>query len=225
MHQMKSGMSGRVALPKDARVAVCVPSNGTWRDQFGWSLAGMLLHTKAACPQLPIKFLAHTGSCIPLNRQMLVSCAIAGAHTHVLFLDSDMTFPPDTILRLLAHDKAVVGAVYSERGGNPLRIAATDDLVNKLTVSRGETGLRRIKAMGLGVTMIRASVFETVGLDCFEMRWQPEHGHVEGEDASFFRHVEEAGIEVYADMDLSWQVGHIGAAAFHLQQITDAPNG
>jgi hypothetical protein len=35
-----------------------------------------------------------------------------------------------------------------------------------------------------------------------------------GEDASFFQELREAGVKVYVDHGLSWQIGHIGERVF-----------
>lgn len=215
---MKAPASKRaVPLPPNSKVAVCVPSNGTWRDQFGWSLAGMLLWTATAVPQLPVVFHGNSCSSIPYNRMNLIGEAINQTDaTHILFLDSDMVFPRDTLCRLLVHDLDVVGAIYSNRGGTA--VTATDSVETRsrstLVVHDGEKGLRRIEAMGLGVTLIKATVFDQVPPSCFEMRWMPDLATVEGEDYSFFRAVKDAGIAVYADMDLSWEIGHLGSVPF-----------
>ena len=38
--------------------------------------------------------------------------------THLLFIDSDMQFVPETVFRLIAAQKPVIGCFYSERNAN-----------------------------------------------------------------------------------------------------------
>ena len=35
--------------------------------------------------------------------------------THILFSDDDMEYPPDTLQKLLAHDKDLIGTLYNIR--------------------------------------------------------------------------------------------------------------
>ena len=48
-------------------------------------------------------------------RNGLVKEAIARKGTHILFVDSDMYFPPDAIKKLVEQDRDIVGASYNFR--------------------------------------------------------------------------------------------------------------
>ena len=47
------------------------------------------------------------------NRNDMVKTFLKTDHTHLFFMDSDMTFPESTLSRLLAHDKDIVGGFYT----------------------------------------------------------------------------------------------------------------
>ena len=181
----------------------------------------MLRWTSERAPAVGVSFNGYSSSCLPGNRMLLVRAALENGATHVLFLDSDMTLPKDALLRLLAHDKPVVGALCSTRGpmGNRVTGAESFDSTAPMTLRAGETGLRRVEVLGFGVTMIRTTVFDRVPVESFEMRWSPELQAVEGEDFSFFRALKRAGIAAYADMGLSWEVGHIGSVPLGLENV------
>src|SRR5712692_3315599 len=55
-------------------------------------------------------------STIAGKRNALVDTLLASTDfEHIFFLDSDTTPPPDTVQRLLAHRKAIIGALYCVR--------------------------------------------------------------------------------------------------------------
>ena len=52
---------------------------------------------------------------LPHNRSRCVERAFKLQATHILWLDTDMRFPPDTLFRLLGRKKPIVGANYRAR--------------------------------------------------------------------------------------------------------------
>jgi len=59
------------------------------------------------------------GSMLVQQRHSLVERALRQNPTHILFIDSDMEFPADTLNRLLAADKDIVGANCTTRAMPP----------------------------------------------------------------------------------------------------------
>src|SRR5210317_1806542 len=51
-------------------------------------------------------------------RNVIIRNAVAMGCSHLMFLDADMVYPPDTISKLLAHDLPVVGALTFRRWPN-----------------------------------------------------------------------------------------------------------
>src|SRR6185503_9300822 len=58
------------------------------------------------------------GTIIPNLRNQLVKVAIDNKASHILFIDSDMRFPPDTAQLLKTHNLDVVGANCRQRTQN-----------------------------------------------------------------------------------------------------------
>lgn len=127
--------------------------------------------------------------------------------THILFIDSDQTFPAHTAHTLLNHNKSIVGCVIPQRIA-PFGLNARIDN-KRISISNSEKGLLKVHTLGTGIMLIRMDVF--MKLD--EPYFMPKHeggDEWQGEDESFCYQARLLGNEVYADIDLSRQVGHIG---------------
>ena len=105
------------------KVALCIPVYGMCHARFTQSLANMIVHSLGAelrnAAGEPVKLELETFmvSCSMLteSRHRLVAEALAWEADHMLCLDADHVFPPDTLMRLLAHNLPAVGANYPRR--------------------------------------------------------------------------------------------------------------
>src|SRR5688572_24818178 len=117
------------------KVAICIPVYGMTHAKFTQSLANMIVHSLEASfdgrlrlcsaaaqderePE-PVKLELETFmvSCSMLteSRHRLAAEALAWEADYMLWLDADHVFPPDTLVRLLAHNLPAVGANYPRR--------------------------------------------------------------------------------------------------------------
>ena len=186
-------------------VVLAVPSGDKVHADFAMSLATLCLNPGARCCVVNAKT-----SLVPLGRNQCVGAAQLAGATHILFLDSDMVFPPDALKRLLAHQKDIVGAVYSQR--TPPFHPLGQTLEGEHLVSF--TGLRRMKIMPTGCLLIALSVFVRLAKPWFNLRAEGEK--ILGEDYYFCEKAREAGLEIWCDGDLSQELGHIGQAVYRL---------
>lgn len=128
-----------------------------------------------------------------------------------LFLtNDDHVYPPDTILRLLSHNKDYVTGVYLKKQipFDPILYESIDEngrLVPKL-FKRFEGGLVPIVASGDGCLLIRRKVLETIPYPWWEMS-DPASPDLITQDLIFSKKVRDAGFEMYADLDAV--VGHL----------------
>ncbi len=214
---------GSFAEQKPARVAICVPSNDMVHADFAMCLAALAFSTRN-----PIALLNTKGSLVVTNRNTLVEQAAELGCEWLLFLDSDLLFPRDTIARLLAHGKDIVGATYCKR------VPPYEVLGRTLSGERLEaaSGLVEVAGLPTGCLLVRRSVFDALRRPYFRT---PAHedgdvegmpAHIEGEDYYFCRVAREAGFSVWLDVDLTMQTGHIGQQIFaiptHEEVIADA---
>ena len=100
-------------ISRNPAVTIAVPALGTHRSLTSISLAAMAAHSIMSGIQ--INLVGQDLSGISRNRNSLCQVAIETRSTHILQIDSDMTFPPDLLVRLLLHGKDIVGVPYPRR--------------------------------------------------------------------------------------------------------------
>ncbi|MDB5720602.1 MAG: hypothetical protein JWP15_1220 [Alphaproteobacteria bacterium] len=197
----------------DVKVAICFPHYGDVKAGFAVSLARMLVFTLNADvsgPDGAIKVEPEVFSCsspvLPHGRNTLVARALEWGAEWLLMLDADHTFPPDTLLVLLAHSLPMVGCNYMKR-------------IAREPITEPGKGLAQVDHLGLGVVLVHRTVLQAIAatnpgpLFNFETR----DGQLVGEDLVFFGKAKAAGYPLTVDHDLSRHIGHIGEVELRLQ--------
>jgi hypothetical protein len=155
--------------------------------------------------------------------------------THVLFLDTDMVFPTDTIDRLLAHQKDFVFASYVRR------VAPHFDLTKpKVGDAVIEGDLIEVMGGPLGCSLLDVGLFTEVrrpwfGHDYIAGKdliaepdgyaatlykgflpepYHPQSTYSISEDYWFCARVREAGRKIWVDRKLTNELGHVGYRVF-----------
>jgi len=150
------------------------------------------------------------GSLTALARNQIVDIAKSNGHfTHLLFLDTDMTFPADTIKKLIAHNKDIVSGLYFERYApyRPMLRKRFEDGYSLVDYTQGD--LVECDALGAGCLLIKMEVFETLTKPYFEYRLT-QTGIKEtflSEDIVFCERAREAGFKIYCDTTI--RCGHL----------------
>jgi glycosyltransferase involved in cell wall biosynthesis len=184
------------------RVAIGIPSFDMVHADFAMSLA-LLAH---AAKDLDLVFLNGKNSIVSTARNQIVRAAQELEAEWLLFLDSDLIFPPDTLKRLLAHSHDIVGATYRRRTAPNDMLGATlrpeaDDY---------ESGLVEMSYIPTGCLLVRLSVFEKFSSPVFRFAVDEERGETIGEDYLFSTEARQHGHRLWCDIDLSKSLGHIG---------------
>jgi hypothetical protein len=149
---------------------------------------------------LIVDFILKVSCDVVANRTAMVKEAIERGNTHILFVDSDMYFPSDAVLKLLAHNKDIVGVEYNKRKF-PLELA--------VDTGEHQDTLYQAKAVGTGLLLIKLSIFEKMKDDVwFNFGRNAEGETVMGEDVWFCNVAWDAGFEVWCDPTI--KTGHIG---------------
>ena len=165
-------------------------------------------------------------------RHKLFKEALEWDADYILWADCDHVFPHDTIPRLLSHQKDVVGCNYARRvpyNQPTMPVAAKlgrhgfadGDRLCYTTPEKAEAGeLEQVDHMGLGLTLMHMGILEKLiaqaeaeGRESFMplFHWEDkgDGGGAIGEDVYFFAKCRKAGVDVWCDHGLSWEVGHI----------------
>jgi len=189
----------------DAHVALCIPSTGTWNAKTGHDIVMLVARS---LPHIPLMLINHQNSSIGDGRNHMVLLALKQNASHVMFIDADMVFPEDGLLRLIAHDKDIVGATYNRRVRPYSTLGEWEPGPPK--------GLLRASKVPTGFLLIKTSVFGKMQLPWFFEGHGSEYrsegnptGHV-SDDYVFCTRAVNDGFQPYIDFDLSFEIGHIG---------------
>lgn len=180
-------------------VAIGIPSGDMVHADFAMRLATLCLKPGARAFIVNAK-----SSLVMIGRNQIVEAARLAKATHLLFLDSDLVFPPDTLARLLAHDKDIVGGLYVQRVPPHHPLGMTFDGQHAMVTA----GLQRMKIMPTGCLLLRLSIFNQLPKPWFNTQSVGEK--ILGEDYYFCERAHEAGFEIWCDGDLSQEIAHIG---------------
>jgi len=172
--------------------------------------------------QIPLAINFSVGSVLPGNRELLAEQAIEMGASHLFFVDSDMRFPPDTLNRLLAHEKPIIGANAVTRKGFIRPYAGGFD--GMPVYSNGKTGVEKVLTVGAGLLLIDCNVFKSLEKPWFMFHYMPGIGHG-GEDAYFCRCADAKGFETWVDHDLAHDVRHIGTMEYGMEHAQPVPEG
>jgi hypothetical protein len=209
-------LSKKVYKYPDAKVAISVPSNGEWESGTAMSVAMLITDfMRFGLPGLRTRTVhlnSTESSMLVSNRHAAVRTALAHGASHLLFVDSDMRFPPWALRRLLYHDVPVVAANCTKRSF-PVSGTALD-FDGKEVDSRGKKGLEKVRQVGAAFMLIRRDVLEALKPPMFLMEWVPDIGGYCGEDVYFCQLVQNAGFDVLIDHELSMYIGHIGKCTY-----------
>jgi hypothetical protein len=136
-------------------------------------------------------------------RNKMVDQAVKHGIDYILFLDDDHVHPHDLFMRLISHNKDVVGALCFRRqepfGPCVFRWQTSEENGNLMVYERPELinkGLQKVDAIGFGAVLIKTSVFAKLG----PPPWF-KFDEV-GEDLHFCDLCAKAGIEIFCDTDL-----------------------
>lgn len=152
------------------------------------------------------------GSLIYEARNDIVKQAIKKDVDYVMWFDSDMLFPADTLERMIKHmedGKDIVTGIYFRR-----RAPFTPVLFSKLDLANGkwegcdeypQDEPFEVDGCGFGCVIVRKTVLLDMMLN-YRTWFNPEYGY--GEDLAFCRRAKELGYKIWADPAI--KCGHVG---------------
>ncbi|HMC66344.1 MAG TPA: hypothetical protein VKI65_15510 [Gemmataceae bacterium] len=201
------------------RIGICLVSTDWVWAWHSYDLCGLVGYTAANRPDVDLRRFLATGCWLPQLRERTTDAALQAECDALLYLDADMRFPPDTLVRLLARDQPVVAVNYTTRRPpfQPVSVHSLGDPMTRVYTESGATGLEAVAATGMGCMLVQAELLRRITPPRFMIGWVLDDRAHLGEDLYFCRKLTEAGATISIDHDLSHEVTHIGAVEFEAQ--------
>lgn len=209
-------------------VKVCIAAQDEVKTFFAYDLARLMAYTASQRPDLALRVQVATGSLIPRQRETLLNAALLDASTtHIFFVDSDMRFSKDALLRLLGRELPVVGASYTARKP-PFQPNAWINLETdeRVYTTEESTGVQQVAALGFGCILLEAEAVVKLRKPRFLVGYIPETEAFVGEDIYFCHQLRDKQVPLFVDHDLSKDVSHLGTFEFcylHAEASRPAP--
>lgn len=202
------------------RLAIGGPTRDMVPAAFAVDLAQLYATTQAKGPWdvVTVGFIASTY--IHCGREYFLDACLLQRATHVLWLDTDMAFPPELAVRLARHNRPVVACNYVTRDGSSQFTAIREDadqmIIGRVETGPESTGLEAVAAVGMGAMLMRSDVVRDLPKPWFTHGRHPKTGGDIGEDIVFCRALRAAGHTIYIDHDLSKEIGHVGTHTYRI---------
>lgn len=190
------------------RVTLAVPCFDTVYTDFAFSLASML----ARMPKdIIVDLMDIRGTDIVGARNSATKFALE-RESHLFFLDSDIEFPVDTLHRLVAHGKPVVGASYIRRCKPYDLLGLYDEPFST------KKPLISAKELPTGCLFVNNAALKRLSYPYFKFEYNEKTQVREfGEDQYFSKKLREVGINLYLDTKLSTELSHVGVKKYKIE--------
>jgi GT2 family glycosyltransferase len=154
-------------------------------------------------------------------RDAAVEVARLHGHTHILFLDADMKWPTDVLVKMLRHhDQGIVSGLYHLKGGDFAPVAMRDGFtpegssVTQYYHDRdyldAGSDLRQEEVVGMGCTLVPMAVFDAIGPRPYFAYANDDDGWPRvSEDVTFCQKAIKAGFKIWLDPTIKCQHGHL----------------
>ena len=205
-----------------SRILIGTPFKESAPDDYIKSLVDMVIFTQDKGHE--IEFVNEHGGLFDA-RDRVCRKTMREHFDYMLQLDSDMTFPPDALCKLLERDKDVITGVYVGKGENHKPVLFTE--LHKDDENSGPYGLKHglnelmkddvfeVKGCGAGFLLVKEHVIRIMLIHKHEW-FRPYAGL--GEDVSFCQRCTELGVKIYADRTIP--MGHIKYTQYTLEDWT-----
>jgi hypothetical protein len=202
-------VAGEDVAEKPLLMAVCVPdTNGKWHSKFGECLASMVTHfTEIARTGDKIEVISKSGPIMPEVRHRCIGEAMLKQATHIMMLAPNMSFPKDSLERLLNRNKHAVGVNYLR----DYKVREFAAYRNGITVKPDPAvpEVENVDGVALGMVLFNTTVFDAIKLPFFKYK---QIGDTPGfcEDyIHFWKLLSDEGIECFIDHELSTETRNL----------------
>jgi len=183
------------------KVAICIPY---YRGVEGPTLFCCMDLAAYSAAHAQMMTISCSGCYVEDNREGAVEFAMNTGvpFDWLLWIDGDMMFPHDALVRLMAHGKDIVGANYRQRTPP---YAYVGHYLNGLEPDLRAPGLYPMGHLPTGFLLTRFDVYRHLPQPWFKAGSRGEAR----DDVYFCRQALAAGYEIWCDHDLTMQIRHI----------------
>lgn len=193
-----------------SKILIGTPFKDIATDNYIKSLADLIIHTQAAGHE--VAYINEHGGLYDA-RDRICQRTMREHFDYMLQIDSDMTFPPDALCRLIDRNVDVITGVYVGKETHHKPVLFTE--LHKDDENCGPYGLKgglaelmhedlfTVAGCGAGFLLVREHIVRLMRIHKHEW-FRPYDGL--GEDVSFCQRCTEMGIKIYADKSIP--MGH-----------------
>ena len=198
---------------KKSKLAVCVPTRDTMHSAHALCLVELIKFN--TMNNIDTHVFMDASTILLTQRTKLAQMAIDFNSEYILWLDSDMTFPATTAVRLLSHKEPIVAANYAKRSV-PCKSVAYKKIGdwNSSLDFNIESSLVPVEGIGMGCMLMKTKIFEKLPKPWFEFTWDDTQNNFLGEDMNLCKKISSLGYQVKVDTVLSTEIRHLGSYAF-----------
>jgi glycosyltransferase involved in cell wall biosynthesis len=153
-------------------------------------------------------------------RNLIADWVIKGPYDYLFAVDSDISFPPDTLKKMLAHNKDMVTGLYIQRipGKHCIEVMRRNEHGGVSHVPWEELkgrGLVEVDSCGFGCVLVKKDVFTSIEYPHFLYKSALDHRYTISEDVYFCLKAREKGKQIWADTTIL--CGHHGSWTFRVE--------
>lgn len=187
------------------KLGIIICSNRALSPYFSASLNSMYRFMERQKLEFSVFQRSQVG-CPSEGLQSNLDDALAAGCTHVVFIEDDMVFPPDAVVRLLQRNRVAVGVNYPRK--SPEKVPTAYALDGSLLAPG--SGVEEVMSCGLGLLLVEAALLREIPRPHFEVRWNDVKQCYVTPDVYFCRLIRNWDCPLFVDNDLSREVGHVG---------------
>lgn len=225
---------------KNIKLMIATPAySGKVDIPYALSLA----NTYLACASHGIQvqpLIVASGSLLVAERNRILEAFYTSDCTHLLMIDSDLGWPPEAVLAMLAAEKEFVAGVYPARGEKNTFLFRPVTEPNGRIVN--EKHLLKMNYIPAGFMLVSKTCVQKIRDHFPELYFEPKNkevanpdpgyclfntevweGEFWGEDFVFCRRAREAGVDIWVDPLI--QFDHAGTVGMLIQALTSDPSG
>jgi FkbM family methyltransferase len=149
-------------------------------------------------------------------RNLIADWVVRG-YDYLFSVDHDITFPRDTLTKLLSHDQDLVSGVYRQRL-EPQQLEVFEPFGGRMSAEdlyAKDWKLMGIGGCGFGCVLVKKEVFAGVGYPQFEYYPALDHNNTISEDTDFCKKAIAKGFKLWCDPSV--RCGHIGSTTMHVE--------